>query len=243
MALTAAQIVTLACQIAKCPAYTSQAGQWLNAILSDLCQDYDFDIIRLTHNFNFDTAASGNGYAVGSGPNLMPSGFLRAHRNGSFYMISKVPYTLVGVKQEEFDRFVQQAGLNAFPSMFYVDVSTNPAGLYVWPPPSGAFAATVRYQPQQADITTPESSSTVPWFPNQNYLITRLAGEMMKITNDDRWQSFLSAQDGSGGAGEILNKYLKMKDDPETAVKTVDLDRRRFGSGTDRLKNTKQIGW
>ena len=148
MALTAAQIVTLACQVAKCPGYTSQAGQWLNAILSDLCQDYDFDIIRLTHNFNFDTAAVGNGYAVGSGPNLMPAGFLRAHRNGSFYMISQVPYTLVGVKQEEFDRFVQQAGLNAFPALFYVDVSTSPAGLYVWPPPSGAFAATVRYQPQ-----------------------------------------------------------------------------------------------
>ncbi len=243
MALTAAQICTLAAQIAKCPGYTSQAGQWMNAVLQDLAQDYDFDTIRLTYNFNFDTSASGNGYAVGSGPNLMPAGLLRAHRNGSFYMISQVPYKMIGVKQEVFDAFVQQAGLQSYPYMFYIDVSTSPKGLYVWPPASGAYPATVRYQPQPDDITTPESSSTVPWFPNQNYLITRIAGELMKITNDDRCVQFLSDAEGSGGAGEILKKFLKMKDDPETAVKTVTLDRQRFGSGTDRLRNTKTIGW
>lgn len=243
MSLTAAQIVTLACQIAKAPGFTSQAGQWLNAVLSDLCQDYDFNVIRKNHTFNFSTSASGLGYAPGSGPNVMPSDFLRAYRNGSFYKISQVPYPMIGCKQEEFDRFVQQAGLASYPYMFYVDVSTAPAGLYVWPPASGAYPVTVRYQPQMADIATPETSTTVPWFPNTNYLITRVAGEVMKITNDDRWQAFLSDAEDSGGAGDVLRKYLKMKDDPETAVNTVKLDRRLFGASMDRLRDTKQIGW
>lgn len=239
--LQAQQIVTLSCQIAKAPGFISQAGQLLNAILSELCQDYDFEIIRKTYNFNFSTSASGNGYAPGSGPTVMPADLVRVYRNGSFYQISQVPYPLIGVKQEEFDRFVQQPGLQSYPYMFYVDVSTAPAGLYVWPPASGAYPATVRYQPQMADIATPETSATIPWFPNTNYLMTRLAGELMKITNDDRWQAYLG--EGSEGAKGILSSYLKMKDDPETAVKTVTLDRRRFGSGTDRLRNTKTIGW
>ena len=38
MAQTAAQICTLARQIAKCPGYTSQSGQLLNVILEELAQ-------------------------------------------------------------------------------------------------------------------------------------------------------------------------------------------------------------
>lgn len=239
--LQAQQIVALSCQIAKAPGFTSQAGQFLNTVLSELCQDYDFEIIRQTYNFTFSTSAAGLGYAPGSGPNVMPTDLVRVYRNGSFYQISQVPYPLIGVKQEEFDRFVQQPGLQSYPYMFYVDVSTSPPGLYVWPPASGAYPATVRYQPQKPNITTPESSTTVPWFPNTNYLITRVAGELMKLTNDDRTEAYLG--EGPGGAKGILTSYLKMKDDPETAVKTVTLDRRRFGSGTDRLRNTKTIGW
>lgn len=245
--LQAQQIVALAAQIAKAPGFILQAGQFLNSALSDLCQDYDFEIIRKTFNFTFDTGASGNGYAPGSGPNVMPADALRVYRNGSFYQISQVPYPLIGVKQEEFDRFVQQPGLASYPYMTYVDVSTSPPGLYVWPPSSGAYPATVRYQPQMPNIATPETSATVPWFPNTNYLITRLAGELMKLTNDDRAMSFIGSpdpdKDTPGSACDILRSYLKMKDDPETAVKTVSLDRRRFGSSTDRLKNTKTIGW
>lgn len=241
MALTAAQICTLAAQIAKCPGFTSQAGQFMNAVLQDLAQTYDFDINLTTTNFNFDTSASGRGYAIGSGPNVMPSGFLRVALNEAFYTISGVPYVMIGQKQADFDRLVQQAGLNSYPYAFFVDMSTTPPGLYIWPPAAGAYATTVRYYAQPTDITTPESSSTVPWFANQNYLITRIAGELMRITNDDRLQAYLG--DGPTGAEGILRKYLMLKDDAETAVNTVTLDRRRWGSATDRLKNTKTIGW
>lgn len=237
MALQAQQIVSLACQIAKCPGYTSQAGQFLNNVLQTLAQDFDFDVIRKTFNFNFDTSSTGNGYALGCGPNLMPSDFLRLHRSGAFYKIQDVPYTLIGVSQEEFDTFVQQAGNTSYPYEMYVDVSTSPAGLYVWPPSSGAYPATIRYNPQMPDIATPESSATVPWFPNSDLLIDLVAARLMKITNDDRLTTFAQL------ANDNLTAYLKMKDDPETAVKRVTLDRRFFGTGWNRLPNTKRIGW
>ena len=241
MALTTAQIVDLATQIAKCPGFTTQALAFLNAVLQELAQDYDFDVIRKTHNFTFDTTASGNGYAAGSGPNLMPSDFLRLHRNGSFYLISQVPYKLIGVTQEEFDSFVQQPGLASYPYLAYVDVtqvSGEEPGLYVWPPAAGAYPATLRYNPLMPEITV---TTDVPWFPNSNYLYTRVAGELMKVTNDDRWNNFLG--DSPGGAPDILRKYLTMKDDPETAMKTVQLDRRHFRAAFTNLPNTKTVGW
>lgn len=246
--MEAQQIVQLACQIAKCPGYTSQAGIFLNNVLRDLAQHYDFDIIRKTYNFNFSTSAAGNGYAAGSGPNPMPADFLRLHRRGSFYSIDGVPYPMIGVEQQEFDTFVQQAGMASYPSMAYVDVSPmgagDPANLYVWAPASGAYPVTIRYNPQLPNIDTPETSDDVPWFPNYTYLITAVAGELMKITNDDRLLAFVG-EDQPASAPTLLGKYLKMKDDPETAgVKRVALDPRYFGQGNyNRLPNTKRVGW
>ena len=247
MALTAAQIISLAKQMAKVPGFDVQALQFLNAVLQELAQDYDFNVIRKTFTFNFSTSANGNGYAAGSGPNPMPPDFLRLHRNGSFYFIVQVPYKLVGVTQEEFDSFVQQPGLQSYPYLAYVDVTQvagQQPGLYVWPPSSGAYPATIRYNPQMPDIT---NTASVPWFPNSNYLYTRVAGELMKIANDDRWQAFLGDadpdKDQPGSAASILRGYLKMKDDPETAAKTVQLDRRLFKPNIASVRNTKQIGW
>ncbi len=235
MAQTAAQIIDLACQVAKVPKYTTQALQFLNTVLQQLAQDYDFDVIRKTHNSTFNTVLSGNGYAAGSGPNLMPTDFLRAHKKGAFYFIDGVPYTMVGVEQAEFDQFIQQAGNASYPSMFYVDVSTSPAGLYVWAPAAGAYAFTVRYNPQMPDIT---DTATTPWFPNSDYLIEAVAARLMYIANDDRMTVFKQM------AKDTLADYLKMKDDPETAVKRVGLDPRRWGNQNwNRLPNTKRIGW
>jgi len=83
----------------------------------------------------------------------------------------------------------------------------------------------------------------VPWFPNSAYLYTRLAGELFKLADDERWQAYLSDAPGSGGSGDMLRKYLTMKDDPVTAPKTVSLDRRMFKSPIATLRNTKTIGW
>lgn len=238
MALQAQQIISLACQIAKCPNYTTQAGYFLNNVLSDLAQNYDFDVIRKTYNSTFITSTSGNGYALGSGPNPMPSDFLRAHKKGAFYYIDGVPYTMIGVEQSEFDQFVQQPGNASYPSMFYVDVSTTPAGLYVWAPAAGQYPFTVRYNPQMPDIATPASSAVVPWFPNSDYLIEAVASRLMAITDDARNKDYRALSE------DTLTKYLKMKDDPETAVKRVGLDPRRFGNQNwQALPNTKRVGW
>ena len=243
MALTVAQIIDLATQAAKCPGFTNQAQLFLNSALSELCQNYDFDTIRKTFNFNFSTSATGLGYAPGSGPNLMPLDFLRLRRGGHFYTISGVPYKLIGVEQEEFDAYVQQAGLNNFPLRAYVDVQTSPAGLYVWPPASGAYPVTIRYQPLMPD----PALTDVPWFPVADYLVTRVAGELMKITNDDRAIGFIGNEDpdkdNPGSATDILRRYMRMKDNPEITVKTVQLDRRIFRAPWSSLPNTKQIGW
>jgi hypothetical protein len=239
MALQAQQIVSLACQIAKCPAYTSQAGQFLNTLLQWLAQSFDFDVIRKSFQFNFNTSSTGNGYVAGCGPNLMPTDMLRIHKKGAFYMISGVPYTMIGYEQNEFDQFVQQAGNQAYPYAFYMDVSKTPMELYVWVPAAGAYPATVRYNPQVADIPTPETSTAIPWFPNTDFLIQAVAARLMQITNDDRMTEFFQQAEGT------LTSYLKMKDDPKSAgTKRVTLDRRLFGGSMwARLPQTKQIGW
>ena len=75
MALTAAQIVARACEIAKVPGYTQQAGQYLNMVLSDLCQDYDFQVARRTYYFNMNPGlvAQVGSSVFGSGPYNLPA--------------------------------------------------------------------------------------------------------------------------------------------------------------------------
>lgn len=248
MAQDAQTICTLARQIAKCPSYTTQSGQLLNVILQELAQDYDFDTIRKTATGTFNTSTvsgPGNQYIAGCGPNAMPTDFLRAENNEIIWYLQGVRYVIVILEQAEFDRLTQTAGFNSYPTVGYIDMGAAPPNLYVWPPASGGYNWTVRYFPQTADITTPESSSATPWFPNQMYLITRLAGELMRITNDDRAPLFLGDSEDAGviGAGAMLRKYLRMKDDPEGRVETVKLDRRRFGRNFSSLPDTKLVGW
>jgi len=244
MALQANQIVTLACQVAKVPAFTAQAGQLLNMILSDLSQTYDLEVARGLYLFNFNSATG-----TGSGPYTLPSDWLRARNKDVFYTIDGVVYPMIKVEIEEYDWFVQQAGLEAYPSYYTTDMSLSPPVMFVWVPPSGSFPVTCRYYKQKADIVDPETSTEVPWFPSQDYLITRLAGELMKICNDDRCGDFLG--DGKGGQGlpqgaqYMLDRYLKKQGDRNDVVSRVSLDRRMFGRNARLagLPNTKTIGW
>ena len=252
MALTAAQLVALACQDAHVPGMTSQCGQTLNMILGDLCQTYDLAVARKTFYFNFSPglrAQVGNSI-YGSGPYPLPADFLRCADDKSvFWTLLGVPYFLVPIDLSEFDATVQQAGLQSYPYWFATDLSlsdeavnNNPGPMaYVYPPPSGAFPVTVRYFAQMADIVTPETSATVPWFPNQTYLRTRMAGEMMRPADDERYVSFLG--EGPEGAQGILSRYLKLKDDKSNRATTVKMDRRRFGPRFSALPNTKTVGW
>ena len=181
MALQAQQIITLALQIAKAPGFTSQAGQLLNMILQDLCQDYDFEIARKVFSWTFNSGTGNN-----SGPYTMPADFLRSVKDDVFYTIVGQPYVMIPIELAEYDRLSQTAGLASYPEFFASDMSQTPPVLYVWPPPSGSYPVTQRYYSLMPDITTPETSSVVPWFQNTNYLKTRLAAEVMQITDDER---------------------------------------------------------
>ena len=147
-------------------------------------------------------------------------------------MYNGIPYFMVPIDISEYDALVQQAGFSDFPRDFTTDMAASPPTMLVWPPSSIVVPVTVRYYAQMPDIVTPETSTDIPWFPNDNYLITRLAGEMMQLTGDDRAEKFLGDSDDATplGAGVLLRRYLKLKDDPEGKTETVKLDRRLFGS-------------
>jgi hypothetical protein len=134
-------------------------------------------------------------------------------------------------------RGTQQAGISNYPQNFTTDHSAHTAAMYVWPPAGGTYTTQIRYYRQMPDIANPESSTVYPWFPNDKYLLTQTAAEMMKIADDQRWQAFAREADG------ILTKYLKLQADDEGRAMTVKLDRRRFGSNFSRLPNTKLLGW
>jgi hypothetical protein len=252
MPLQAQQICTLALQISNTPGWTTQAGQLLNVILSDLAQSYNFSQNEKTFALTFDTSTVYQNNLAGAGPNILPADYLRALNRENIYYIQGVRYVLIILEQWEYDALVQTAGWTSYPQFGYADLAlqapfAGQKGLMVWPPASGAYTVQIRYYAQPTDITNPASSATVPWFPNQDYLVTRLAGELMKIADDERTQAFIGSDDEGkdtpGSAAQILRRYLKLKDDPLGRVHRVDLDRRFFGSSFRSLPNTKIIGW
>jgi hypothetical protein len=251
VALTAAQIIALACEAAHSPGKTSQAQQLLNAILSDLCQTYDLAAARGLYNFTMTPPLSGkvggqNVYA--SGPYTLPADYLRASgSSGSsgaqrsfIWFLNGVPYPMKPIDLAEFDLQVQQAGQQSYPFLWATDMAQAPAVAYVWPPPSGAYATNIRYQRQMPDIT---NFGTVPWFPNTGYLYKKLLAKLCTLNDDSRAQVLDAGPDVVGSADHDLSRWLAMKDDDADRAKTVSLDTRVFGTRFSSLRNTKQVGW
>jgi len=239
--LQAQQIVTLACAIARVPNMLAFGGQMLNMILADLAQTQDMDLCRGKFTFNF-TADSGNGN--GAGPYPLPLDYYRHTNDGVFFTVNGVPYNLINITQAQYDALVITSGLENYPTVFTTDISPltadppSPPLMFVWQPANGAYPVTVRYYKYLPDIVSPETSTSVPWFPNQQYLIDQLSVQMMKIADDDRVQGM------SGLAQGELLKFMQMQaQDNEGRPNTVGLDRRKFGYSWDRLKDTKTVGF
>lgn len=243
MALTSAQIVALACQDAAAPGYTAQAGQLLNVILQNLCENWNFDAAKGTTVFNFNASVLTNpllypNVQPGGGPYQLPTDFLRmVDPKSAIWFLNGVPYPMVPCDLSEYDNEVQQAGLQSYPYVFATDVSQQPANLLVWPPASGSYQCMIRYYRLMPDIASPETSSTIPWFRNTNYLRVQLAAELMGIVDDTRRNEWLDR------ATNILLAYTKMKDDNSDRAQMVKLDRRIFKHSWSSLKNTKSVGW
>lgn len=217
--LTAAQLVTIACQIAKCPGYTAIAGQRLNETLVDLAIQQDLDIIRRTTTLNVQP----NQQAYN-----LPTNFLRVREGGCFYNVQGAVFIVTEYALADFDALFTGPNNSAYPEIFTVDQSTNILQFY--PLPLVPLQVTLRYMDMSVEIANPDTSGNVPWFPQQSYLITRLAEKMMQITDDVRQPSFKEEAD------EWLRRFLKM--DNGNTLKTVQLDPRRFNNPRD-LKATK----
>lgn len=221
MALTAAQIIARACAIAKVPGYMVQAGQYLNTILSDLCQTYDFDFAKETQIITLDPS---------TGTYALDADCLRVKE--VFYSVNGTIFYLFQIPIETYHALFQGPGVSSYPNKYAIDVSASPFNILFYPPPNIPQTVTVNYYPQKADIATPESSSTVPWFPNQQYLIKKVAANLMMESDDDRQPSF------DRQAEEILSKFLVMKDSKENISDTVKLSRERFRA-TPQLPSSK----
>jgi hypothetical protein len=164
--------------------------------------------------------------------------------DGVFFTLNGITYPLVSIDLDEYDTLPQTTGFMSYPNSYATNMEVSPPVMLIWPPASGSYVTTVRYYRQPADITTPETSAVVPWFPNQDYLMTRLAGELMKLTNDDRMNAYLVGDpnnENDTSAPAILRRYLKMKDDREARAQVVKHDRRVFGRNYSSLKNTKKV--
>lgn len=215
--LTAAQIVTVACQIAKCPQWAQIAGQRLNEVLVDLALEQDLDIIRRTTTLNVNPGVQSY---------QLPTNFLRARE--CFYNLEGAVFIVTEYSLADFDALFTGPNNSAYPEIFTVDQSTNILQFY--PLPLISIPVTLRYMDMSVEIATPETSNNVPWFPKQSYLIERLAEKMMQITDDTRRAEFDAKSD------EELRRFLKM--DNGNVLNTVQLDPRRFNNPRD-LKATK----
>ena len=236
MALTAAQIVNLANSNAKTPGMTTQAGQYLNVILDELTELHDMELARGLWTINTGVPV---GYtSTSSIPYYnLATDHRRIEEDGVFYLVSGVPYTLIQKQLSEFDQLITTVGFNSQMVFYAVDDSQAPAQIYFWPPSNAAYTVNVRYIRQMPAISSPEASSTVPWFPLQQYLIWELAARMMDISDDERANMFHQR------ARDKLSQWLTQQRDMESTTLRVKLDRNRFSTPYSLLKNTKQVGF
>ena len=238
---TSQQIITRACAIAKVTsAMAPIAGVYLNNVLEELCMTYDLEINTAT----VTVSLTGGGPNNGIGPYSLPTNYLRAKSRDLTYYIDGVPKQLIQITLQEMDALILTTGIANYPQNYATDVSpltTQSAPLlYVYPPPVIIIPLQVRYFLLQSDITTPETSSAIPWFPYQQYLIKRVAGELMGEAGDDRADAYLG--DSPSGCVGMLRRYLNLQGDTEDTIQQVQLDARYWGAGGGNFGPSKITG-
>lgn len=216
--LTAAQIVTIATTIAKCPGFAQMAGQRLNEILLDLAISQNLDIVRRTATINV---------LPGVQQYNLPATFLRARE--CFYNIQGAVFYMVEIDLAQYDQLFTGPNNSAYPEQFAIQIETGQ--IYFYPLPIIPLTVTLRYMDETVEIANPETSTVIPWFQMQSYLINRLAEKMMGITDDNRLPLFKQENDDS------LRQYLRMNNG--NTLKTVAMDPRIWRSGNNALKPTK----
>ena len=230
--LQSQQIVNLALQIAKCPGFTSQGGMFLNMVLEDLWLHRDLKVNRITEYITVQA----NDY----GPFTLPQNYNRTY--DLFFEQNNLPYFLNPISTQEYDAEFKDPSIANYPYEFMTilydettalqQVPPSAGQLFIYPQSSGQIVLTHRYMVRQPDIATPETSTVIPWFSDQDYLITATAARLMQITDDTRRPEFLKE------AATMLGIHLIMEGDEQQVVKSVKLDPRRFHTNRT-LKPTK----
>lgn len=227
MTITSAQIVADACVIAKAPGFTQIGGRQLNLVLNDLCLHRDLKMNRIQQSIAVTAGING--------PFTLETDYLRTY--DLFYTVNNFPYFLFPMGQDEFDALFKDPSIANYPYAFATDLTnqaTQTAGkLFIYPQSTTSLSLTHRYMINRADIATPESSSTVPWFPDQDYLVRATAMRMMDITDDARKDRFQKECE------DMLKTHLIMGDgDEQKVVKSIKLDPQRFHTNRS-LRPTK----
>lgn len=220
--LTAQQIVTLACDIAKTPGMLTKAGQMMNARLVQIALEQDLDVIRRTAYLSAQ---------VGQNSYNLPANYLRARE--VFYNIDGAVFYLDPTDLRGYDKLFNGPGVQQYPYLYATDISTTPPTLFLYPAPAVTFTFTVRYMDNLVEITSPETSSVVPWFQDQLLLINMVAEDMMNISDDARVNDMYRKND------ERFTRYLRMANDQESICQKVTRDPRTFRTAIT-LKPTKK---
>lgn len=209
--LTAAQIINLACQIAKAPGFTQQAGQFMNARLIQIALDQDLDIIRRTTTFNF---------VIGTPSYALPVNYLRARE--VFYSQGGQVFYLSSRSLADYDQLFKGPGEQEYPYLYATDLGQSPPVINFYPAPSISTLVTVRYMDNLVEIVTPETSSVIPWFQDQLLLIKMVAEDLMDISDDTRADAFTAKNNNK------LRQLIQMANDKEDRAIVVKKDPATF---------------
>ncbi len=223
MTISSQQIVADACSIAKAPGFTAQGGRSLNLVLNDLCIHRDLKMLRQQALI-----------AVGAGTN----GPFNLRTYDLFFTVNNFPFFLNPMSQEDFDMMIKDPSIANYPAWYATDLTaTQTPGsqptIQIWPQSTSAINLTHRYFVNMPDIATPESSLTVPWFPDQMYLVKATATKLMEFTDDARHDKFHEECEA------MLRIHLIEEGDEQKVVKSIRLDPQRFRTN-NRVRPTKQ---
>jgi len=227
MPLTSALIVAEALAIAKCPGFTAQGGRALNLVLQDLVMHRNLKVNLIVGSMGVIPAGS-------LGPFDLPANYLRMY--DLFYVVDDTPYFLTQTNKLHYDSHPGKASIRGNPSEWSSNLSFVATGglpvFTIFPASNSQITLQGRYFCRRDDISVPETSQTIPWFEDQDYLIQATALRMMRITDDSRYGIF------EGNCTRMIRDHLFKEGDEQQVLKTIGLDPLRFKSGS-RLKATK----
>jgi hypothetical protein len=113
-----------------------------------------------------------------------------------------------------------------------------PANLLIYPPPSGAFNAMIRYQCYMPPLTQAQvNGGAYAWYPDDTSLVDLVAKRLMALADDQRMGEYVAL------TRQLVGEYRRHEGDRANRAQTVLMDSRSFGKDFSNLRNTKTIGW